>query len=333
LSADVGAEVYLFDSQTLKPWQVGLDELPAALSSELQESREARSLTLLRMGSEHAWVMEMPSLSSCKILVARGYLLDDTLVHHLVSVLGGAIERVQAQLECKLRLGAEAMDDLFCLRLSEHAAAERLASLGFSLEGATLAVLQEGVEMEPFWQHRLRRIGVNLLTRKHGDDLVVLLQEPEDASWLNIELDCFVGQSRPIGNAMRFSEALSEARLALAHASAQTPVASYRSDLKKKAWLPGNLEDARNTHRQVLGALADYDEQQGGQMQHTLRVFLEHNRSWQKASLMLNVHKQTLVYRIRRIEEITKRSLDSTEDVAVMWIALRAAEVAGLSNT
>ncbi|MOA52327.1 carbohydrate diacid transcriptional activator CdaR [compost metagenome] len=61
-----------------------------------------------------------------------------------------------------------------------------------------------------------------------------------------------------------------------------------------------------------------------------MRVFLEQNRSWQKAAQCLNVHKQTLVYRVRRIEEITGRSLDSTEDVAVLWIALRAGEIAGL---
>ncbi|MCY1562120.1 Transcriptional activator PmfR [compost metagenome] len=59
-------------------------------------------------------------------------------------------------------------------------------------------------------------------------------------------------------------------------------------------------------------------------------MFLEHNRSWLTAARQLHVHKQTLVYRVRRIEEITGRSLDSTEDVATLWFALRAAQVAGL---
>ncbi|MNG33277.1 Purine catabolism regulatory protein [compost metagenome] len=63
-----------------------------------------------------------------------------------------------------------------------------------------------------------------------------------------------------------------------------------------------------------------------------MRVFLEDNRSWQKAAQRLNVHKQTLVYRIRRIEEITGRSLESTEDVAVLWIALRCADIARISD-
>ncbi|RFQ34947.1 PucR family transcriptional regulator, partial [Pseudomonas sp. ATCC 13867] len=128
----------------------------------------------------------------------------------------------------------------------------------------------------------------------------------------------------------RAAEALREARLALAHACAARPLVDYAEARTEQPWLPGSLDEALRVHRNVLGLLADYDQQQGAQLQRTLRVFLAHNRSWQKAAQELNVHKQTLVYRIRRIEEICGRSLDSTEDVAVLWIALRAAEIAGL---
>ncbi|MNR49277.1 Purine catabolism regulatory protein [compost metagenome] len=103
---------------------------------------------------------------------------------------------------------------------------------------------------------------------------------------------------------------------------------AYASAQSEQPWLPASLEEATRIHRSVLGPLADYDQHQGTQLQQTLRVFLEHNRSWQKTAQHLNIHKQTLVYRVRRIEEITDRSLDSTEDVAVLWIALRANEIA-----
>ncbi|MFO7060447.1 helix-turn-helix domain-containing protein [Pseudomonas aeruginosa] len=48
------------------------------------------------------------------------------------------------------------------------------------------------------------------------------------------------------------------------------------------------------------------------------------NRSWLNAAQRLHIHKQSLVYRIRRIEEISGRSLDSTADVATLWFALQA---------
>lgn len=40
------------------------------------------------------------------------------------------------------------------------------------------------------------------------------------------------------------------------------------------------------------------------------------------------MHKQTLVYRVRRIEEITGRSLVDTEGVVALWIALRSMDIA-----
>ncbi|MNF14884.1 hypothetical protein D3C80_2172630 [compost metagenome] len=57
-------------------------------------------------------------------------------------------------------------------------------------------------------------------------------------------------------------------------------------------------------------------------------MFLEENRSWLQAAKRLHVHKQTLVYRIRRIEAISGRSMDNTGDVATLWFALQSRWVA-----
>jgi purine catabolism regulator len=42
------------------------------------------------------------------------------------------------------------------------------------------------------------------------------------------------------------------------------------------------------------------------------------------------VHRQTLVYRIRRIETLTGRSVSDTGDVAELWLGLQAAASAAL---
>ncbi|MNO85820.1 Purine catabolism regulatory protein [compost metagenome] len=94
-------------------------------------------------------------------------------------------------------------------------------------------------------------------------------------------------------------------------------------------WLPQNLHDATEAFHKVLGGLAEYDKAQHAPLVHTLRTFLENNRSWVNTALKLHIHKQTLVYRVRRIEDITGRSLDSTDDVSILWFALKAADLAG----
>src|SRR5260370_1014872 len=59
---------------------------------------------------------------------------------------------------------------------------------------------------------------------------------------------------------------------------------------------------------------------------HTLYVVLA-DRAWQRAAAELHIRKQTLGYRIRRIEQITGRGLTRTEHIAEWWIALRAQDL------
>src|SRR5680860_975436 len=96
------------------------------------------------------------------------------------------------------------------------------------------------------------------------------------------------------------------------------------------SFLPTSLADNERVARHVLGPLFAYDEEKRSQLLGSLRVFLEENRSWQRAAARLYVHKQTLVYRIGRVEQLTGRRLNSTGDVAELWLALQAAMACGL---
>jgi PucR family transcriptional regulator, purine catabolism regulatory protein len=54
---------------------------------------------------------------------------------------------------------------------------------------------------------------------------------------------------------------------------------------------------------------------------------LRNDRSPTKTAAELYIHRQTLVYRMRRIEELTERSLSRTEDVVELWLAIKALEI------
>ncbi|QIM19032.1 PucR family transcriptional regulator [Leucobacter coleopterorum] len=62
-----------------------------------------------------------------------------------------------------------------------------------------------------------------------------------------------------------------------------------------------------------------------GELAHTLRVFLAEHGAHRRSAERLGVHRQTLVARIRRIEDITGLSMDQADDRATAWLALRAA--------
>lgn len=334
LEKDVQASLKLVDPQSLEPW---LPDLAGLSTSQ----REALSLGRLdttgnqpvvqryRLAEGEVLVMAVPSLRDC-VLVAHGDRLPDYgLLHHVVAVLGIELERLRVECERSLRLGSELLDDLLQQRLARRQAEERLAQFGTSLEQIRLAVARPAPAALGECYEALQRRGVRVLLRTQGQELI-LLYWGDVAPQLQAQLQVPLGLSNPLGHPERCLEALREARLALAHTSVQNPLADYAHVGANAPWLPQSLDEAAQVFQQVLGALAEYDSQQGAPLLHTLRVFLEHNRSWLAAARQLHVHKQTLVYRVRRIEEITGRSLDATEDVAILWFALRAGEVAGI---
>ena len=71
----------------------------------------------------------------------------------------------------------------------------------------------------------------------------------------------------------------------------------------------------------MLGPVIAYDEEHATELMHSLSVFLEENRAWQRSAERLHVHKQTLVYRMHRVEELTGRDLRSTADIVELWLA------------
>jgi purine catabolism regulator len=93
-------------------------------------------------------------------------------------------------------------------------------------------------------------------------------------------------------------------------------------------FLPRTLGEAAMAAERVLGPVIAYDRMHATELARSLSVFLEHDRSWQRAAEALHVLKQTVVYRMHRVEELTGRNLHDTADVVQFWLALRALEFA-----
>ena len=132
-----------------------------------------------------------------------------------------------------------------------------------------------------------------------------------------------LGTSDPIRAADRLPEAAQEAGWALGAAESEgRRVVRYGDEAA--VLLPRTPAEARILVSRILGPLMRHDAEHGTDYVHTLAVVLRLDRSWQRAAAELHIHKQTLGYRIRRIEQITGRGLTRTEHIAEWWIALRA---------
>jgi purine catabolism regulator len=81
--------------------------------------------------------------------------------------------------------------------------------------------------------------------------------------------------------------------------------------------------------RSTLGAVLDADAKRGSELVRSLRVWLHHDRRTEAASRRLHIHKHTLAYRLKRVEELTGRDLARTADLAELWMALNALDIVG----
>lgn len=78
-------------------------------------------------------------------------------------------------------------------------------------------------------------------------------------------------------------------------------------------------------HTRLLAPLAEHDRQNGVSLLGTLGTFLDHDGSWSRTAEALHIHVNTVHYRIRRIEELTGRSLARLEDRLDLRAALLCA--------
>ncbi|OYD22675.1 PucR family transcriptional regulator [Oceanimonas baumannii] len=333
LEKDTRATLSLLESNSLEPWlpslkRLEVDQLILLQHKRSKTPRQQWIIQRYRLNeSRQLMLMEIPSQRNCLLVANSDGLLDYSLLHHVVAVLGIELERLQVEHERQLRLGSELLDDLLQHRLSPRLLEQRLAQFDITLEQAQLAVTS--LANDPDFSDILLRRGIMPLCRVQGEELIFLVEQSQ-AIELQHQLGGPMGLSNILEHPERATEALREARLAHSCATPEAPFQQYaHSDLTP--WQPRNLDEARQVFQQVLGRLAEHDVQQGSQLLMSLRTFLEHNRSWLGAAQQLHIHKQTLVYRIRRIEAITGRSLSNTEDVAILWFALRAGSLASIN--
>jgi PucR family transcriptional regulator, purine catabolism regulatory protein len=78
--------------------------------------------------------------------------------------------------------------------------------------------------------------------------------------------------------------------------------------------------------KEYLGALSDYDRKHDGELVQTLKVFLQNN-AVAGAARELHVHRNTLLYRLERIQEITGSNLEDGETRLALYVAILASEV------
>ncbi|MFI0779084.1 PucR family transcriptional regulator [Streptomyces sp. NPDC021212] len=136
--------------------------------------------------------------------------------------------------------------------------------------------------------------------------------------------DLFVGLSAPAGP-IAAAAAYRQAEQALSVARRRGRVLVEHEHVAAGSLLPLLADDAVRAFADgMLRALHDHDATGRGDLVASLRAWLSRHGQWDAAAADLGVHRHTLRYRMRRVEEILGRSLDDPDVRMELWLALKA---------
>jgi purine catabolism regulator len=260
----------------------------------------------------------------------RGAAPDLVLLQHVATAAAVLLVQQGIRREQGRRLGAETLANLFDLRLAEHDLSRQLDRAGLPPQRSVLVAVRGGSTSGERHLHLSlgRRHIPNLLLRRAGLLYALLPTIPQAITVLQRRLgpDALIGISDPLASASRAPAAVREANWAVRDAANTPEHVSRYADATLLSVLR-DADEAQLVVDRVLGALLAYDTTHGTDLTETLDTFLRLDKSWQLTASEVGVHRQTVAYRLRRIEEITGRNLATTAHTAELWVALRARDL------
>jgi purine catabolism regulator len=329
VDAETGASV--FDEHAVVPLGTALARSVAdhghAIPGLLRLSRDGRA-----DGDVCALAVAVPGEPLTALIVEplRGRLPGVAVLQHVA--IAGAVQLAQivAQRQRERRRGAEMLAQLLDPHRSWRAAGGEPAADGPDLAVSVVLVMRATVPGAEDGLHRAcARAHVRSLLLRRDDLLYAVV--PEDAAPGLTELAAGdpgtrAGLSDLVGSADRASDAAEEALWALGIAEANAiPLVRYGDGAR--LLMPRSPAEAQSLVDQVLGALIAYDSAHGSHYVDTVRAFVRADGSWQRAAADIHVHKQTLGYRLRKVEDLTGRGFARTQHLAEWWFALQALDL------
>jgi len=351
-------------AEVLKGWALLLDlhGLPMASTGRTAAARQERvwdeirtsrpagggfSLTLVDRG-HHVWIQPVGAQGRVEAFLAVGKpeqpsQLDRIVAGHALSLFAIELEKTRAVADAQRRLQGDFFDQLARGELSAVEAGRGLARFGFakdapvvvvSLEAATGRVDPEELALAAT-DLRSREGGGFLVSAHEGGAHLLLPAEPATdladlAKHVGHKLGADLrGGAGSAAAAAEVGRSLREARYALQVCRLEGwPQAGFEDLGTYRLLLSMTDPDALRAFADALLAPLDaYDRDQNGELIGSLQAFLQHNARWETAAAQLFVHRHTLRYRMRKVEELTGRDLGSSFDRMEFWLALRARDL------
>jgi purine catabolism regulator len=322
---------------------------------EVRTSRpEAATFSLTMLDDQyHVWVQPVGAQGRIEAFLAVGTphqptQLDRIVAGHALSLFAIELAKSRAVAEAERRLQGDFFDELARGELAPTDASRGLARFGFARDATVFvaAIESAGPSIAPgalalaATDHSSRREGGFVISGL-GDGISMLLpadvaaELPELVKGIGqrVDVELRAGAGGPV-DAASVGRSLREARYALQVCRLEGwQYAGFEQLGTYRLLLSMTEPDALRAFADaLLGPLDAYDAEQGGELLASLQAFLQHNARWETAASQLYVHRHTLRYRMRKVEELTGRDLTNSFDRMEFWLALRARDLLAASE-
>lgn len=327
------AKIYHRESgRPFYPGEAGSAEVLDAVRDAGRGVQIAGARSVVLDDGQDALIVDIPTHDEIVLVVSisRDNPLDGVLLQHAATVVALEISRLRLRLEHERRGGAEMLSQLLGGSADPERAGRHMRGVGLDSAKTVLAAVASGglPKLRDLHVHLWRMEVPHVVVHRQG---VILALVPDGERPLSVIADFIgtpghIGVSARLGRLGRAPDAYREARWALGVAR--------RSDLDvvrygESGRLVGftDADDARALVDRCLSSLIDYDREHQSELLTTLDAFLMNQRSWQTTAEVLSVHRQTVLYRMRKVEKVTGRRLADTAEIAELWMALRARDL------
>lgn len=333
-AAELNSQLFVVDRRCLHPWHPDSEALPAALAAELKHhvgrpSGATKNFQWHRFGDQHVLMMDIPTHTNALLVVLPESAPhpDAVVLLHAATVLGLELSRTVLELENRLRQGAEFLLHAFDGRYGMTDLESRLSEFGIPAQDF-LIVSISGDEVERFadvhvslWRH-----GFSTACLQTFDRLHILVSKDCSNEHLQHALPAGVkiGVSAPATSA-GIQSAFQESLWALGTARAGTEHLVRYAEGPSWLGLTSHEEGAALVQR-LLGPIFEYERGRQADLVLTLKTYLDMQRSWQKTAAALFAHRQTIIYRLRKISELIELDVTETATLAQLWFALQIHE-------
>lgn len=343
LSRVLGFQFYVVDPERWEPLLPGCEvpgeEWREALLKQL-DSRGWKVPHLIRadLCGRLSLVTPVPGKRSALVVVEGEFEATSmpgvAILQHIASACALEIARVDAEFERYRRWGADLLSaalsgrvdvTIFDASIEEHRVTGPWVCVALQADHAVIDRLVR----------RWTLHGYGYLLAGNEPAYTALLQaNSATVSGLTALADADgsrVGISDPFSGVAALSDAARQARWALETVPLGTAgVGRYGDD--GDGLLPRTLSESALVAERILGPLLAYDREHETDLVRTLQVYLETDRSPSTTAERMFLHKQTVSYRITRIQQLTQRSLRSSRDISELWFGLRALALSRTSN-